>query len=356
MSDGPADPNGFAQPMPEETPSLGEGATDSVFVTIIIVNYNAGAKLAKCLDHLGKQVFKGFEIIVVDNASEDDSIELAQSVGVAFQLISNRENVGFAAANNQAAKLAQSAWLAFLNPDAYALPDWLAAFKRGVEKYPWADAFGSTQIDANDNQRLDGAGDVCSAFGFCYRGEYGHAASEAPDDGECFAACAAAAFYRRERFDQLGGFDERFFCYGEDVDLGYRLQHAGGRTVQLREAIVNHEGSAITGRQSAFSIYHGHRNRIWLYYKNTPLLLYLVTLPLRLLADLLFLVEAMKASQLPAYLRALRDGYGELIRFNEDRRHLAKALSSKQIAVLLMWAPWQVFKRRGKLWRASARN
>ena len=207
-------------------------------VTIIIVNYNAGHKLARCLAHLAKQSCRNFETIVVDNGSTDDSIAAALADGASFELIEAGKNLGFAAANNLAAKTARGEWLAFLNPDAYATPTWLEELLNAAERYPDADAFGSTQYCAENPAKLDGAGDVYHIAGVPYRGHFGWPAAKLPAEGETFAACAAAALYRRKTFDALDGFDERFFCYGEDVDLGFRLRLRGGRTIQAPKAVV----------------------------------------------------------------------------------------------------------------------
>ncbi|MEL7488005.1 MAG: glycosyltransferase family 2 protein, partial [Pseudomonadota bacterium] len=218
-------------------------------VSVIIVNYNSGHRLEKCLAHLVRQTVSDFETIIIDNASTDASMDaarrLARETPEELTIIDAGDNLGFAAANNKAAQGARGTWLAFLNPDAYARPDWIEKLLDAAKRYPSADAFGSTQIDAADETRLDGAGDVLHAFGLPYRGYFGWPAEAVSVDAETFSACAAAALYRRSTFDALGGFDERFFCYGEDVDLGYRLRLAGGRCIQVASAVVAHEGSGV---------------------------------------------------------------------------------------------------------------
>ena len=96
---------------------------------------------------------------------------------------------------------------------------------------------------------------------------------------EVFAACAAAALYRRDAFEALGGFEERFFCYYEDVDLGFRLRLAGGRCVLEPRAIVRHVGSASSGQVSGFAEYHGTRNRLWTFLRDMPTALMPIALP-----------------------------------------------------------------------------
>ncbi|WP_375202100.1 glycosyltransferase family 2 protein [Hyphococcus sp.] len=314
-------------------------------ISVIIVNYNSGPRLKRCLEYLRAQSFRDFETLVVDNASTDDSI--AQAREGDFQLIEAGDNIGFAAANNLAAKSAKGALLVFLNPDAYAAPDWLEALMRATTTYPGVDAFGSTQVDHKDHDRIDGAGDVYHAFGLAYRGGFGSPVSALPPEGECFAPCAAASMVRREAFAALGGFYEPFFCYSEDVDLGFRLRLSGGRCVQLLSAVVYHEGSGVTGRRSDFTVYHGHRNRIWTWYLNMPLTLLIATAPFHLLLDLVLFAQSSSRGDGGAYIRGLRDGYGGLARLSAERRRRqqARKASTGEIAQALTWSPLKLMRR-----------
>lgn len=323
-------------------------------LSVIIVNYNSGARLARCLAHLGRQTLRDFEIIIVDNASGDGSLEAALAAAPAPpfpRAIRSETNAGFSAANNVAAREARGDWLVFLNPDAYPEPDWLSALVSASERYPWADAFGSTQLNAADPSIIDGAGDAVHILGIPYRGHFGWPADRLPDDGECFAPCAAAAMYRRKTFLDLGGFEERFFCYGEDVDLGFRLRLAGGRAVQVKAARVLHEGSGVSGRYSDFTVYHGNRNRIWMTYRNMPGALYWPFVPFRLLADAYLCLRAYSVGTGRAYARAVLDGYGGLPALSDDRRRLQKTRKAGdgEIARALTWSPLKVSRREASL-------
>ena len=309
-------------------------------LSVIVVNYNSGARLARCLKHLSRQTFKDFETLVVDNGSADDSIEQAKKIGVAVDYDLAGANLGFAAANNRAVKGAHGEWVVFLNPDAYAEPDWLHELVAATERHPSADAFGSTQINAYDPSKIDGAGDVFHILGIAYRGHFGWPVEKLPPEGDCFSACAAAAMYRKAIFEKLGGFDERFFCYGEDVDLGFRLRLAGGRAVQVRNARVLHEGSGVTGRHSDFTVYHGHRNRIWTVSKNMPEPLRTGFAPLRAMVDFYLFFRLLSIGKGRSYLKAIRDGYGGAGQFRNDRQ----SLRSSQIAPLLKAMTWSLLK------------
>jgi len=315
-------------------------------ITVIIVNYNAGARLAKCLRHLETQSFRNFDIIIIDNASTDGSLEAAEASPLSISILREDDNHGFARANNIAARMARGTWLAFLNPDAYAHEDWLASLMSATERYGHVDAFGSTQLNAQDPAIIDGLGDAYHAFGVPYRGGFGQQTDQIPNDGACFSPCAAAMLMRKSRFEQLGGFDERYFCYGEDVDLGFRLRLAGGHAVQVREAVVHHEGSALSGRYSDFTVYHGNRNRIWGWFKNMPLPLLVTLLPFHLAVNLYLLIRAYGVNIGPAYARALRDGYGGLGAIWAARRaEPARRASLVALIRALTWSPMKVSRR-----------
>lgn len=319
-------------------------------VSVIIVNYNAGDRLVRCLQALDAQTFRSFETIVIDNGSSDASMASAREAAPWARFIEAGENLGFAAGNNRAAEHAQGDWLALLNPDAYAQPDWLERMMAAIARHPDAWAFGSTQWEADRPDRLDGAGDVLHVLGVPYRGNFGWPVASAPPEGECFAPCAAAALYRADVFRQLGGLDERFFCYCEDVDLGFRIRLAGGRTIQVADAIVAHEGSGIAGRYSAFSVYHGNRNRIWMAYKCMPAAIYWPMWPVRLVANGCYLGRAFMKGVGGVYWRALRDGYRGLAAFRSDRKRIQaeRTVSALAVARALTWSPLKLIRRAAK--------
>ncbi len=326
-------------------------------VSVLIVNYNSGVRLGRTLDCLEVQTFRRFETIVLDNDSKDESADSAKAHRLKPWLIRSDSNLGFAAGNNRAARIARGSWLACLNPDAYPRPDWLERLMAATVRYPDVEAFGSTQLVADDSTLIDGAGDVFHALGIPYRGHFGWSARDLPPEGECFSPCAAAALYRKARFDALGGFDERFFCYGEDVDLGFRLRLAGGRAVQVADAVVLHEGSGISGRHSDFTLYHGHRNRIWAGYKSTPGLIYWPLWPARRLVDLYLLARARGHGFSDPFARALRDGYRGLSALREDRRKLlgSRRGSVADIARAMTWAPWKISRRSADIKPVASR-
>ena len=201
--------------------------------------------------------------------------------------------------------------------------------------------FGSTQIDARHPDRVDGFGDVYSIFGTAWRGASGWPVATLPaDDREVFAPCAAAALYARDAFLSAGGFDESFFCYLEDVDLGFRLRLRGERCIQVRRAEVLHVGSAIAGADSDFFLFHSQRNRLWVMLKNVP-------------SPLIWLVVLLQAAVVPltvlrrgpgkwrAALKGVAAGLKELPRVWCERRKMqsGRVVGSAAIGRALVWSP-----------------
>ena len=238
-------------------------------VRVIIVNYNGGEYLQRCVEAMAAQAGVIWECVIVDNGSSDGSLD-GLALDDRFRVIEAGKNLGFAAGNNRGAKGASARWIACLNPDAFARPGWLARLVSGAES-AGVQMAGSTQVFANEPDRLDGLGDGYSIWGLAWRAGFGHPISEIPDAPYAvFGPCAAAALYDRELFERLGGFDESFFCYHEDVDLAFRMRRAGAQCLQFPDAIVDHVSSGITGRASDFAVFHGTRNRVRTYLKNMP--------------------------------------------------------------------------------------
>lgn len=257
-------------------------------VVVLIVNYNGSHWLARCLEALARQQTRGFRTIIIDNASTDGSADHLERDFPWVEVLRPGKNLGFAAGNNLGAAHANGCeWLVTLNPDAFPEPGWLGALLAAAQANPEFSMFQSRLLADGDHGTLDGVGDVYHVSGLHWR--EGHMLSDSAvydRPREIFSPCAAAAMYRRDAFDHAQGFDEDFFCYSEDVDLGFRLRLVGHRALYVPDAVVYHVGSGTSGRRSDFSVYHGQRNLVWSFVKNMPAPLLLLYWPAHLLINI----------------------------------------------------------------------
>jgi GT2 family glycosyltransferase len=211
---------------------------------VVIPNWNGARWLPGCLDSIAAQSLQPSEVIVVDNGSTDGSLELLRSRDV--RVIELGRNTGFAFAANRGIEAARADYVALVNTDVELAPDFLFRLAAALDAAPTAASVASKMLDLGDPTRVYDAGDILRRDGVCeQRGRFG------PDAGydepsEMFAACAGAALYRRDAVLGVGGFDERFFAYLEDVDLGLRLRLAGW-TCRYEPAVTLHASEGSSG-------------------------------------------------------------------------------------------------------------
>lgn len=303
-------------------------------ITVVIVNWNGGVYLPLVLEALRAQTTAPARVVVMDNASTDGSAEAVARSFPEVRLRRLESNLGFAAANNLALREeVETPWVALLNPDAVPEASWLEALWQGVKTYPGYSAYGCRMRRFDDPSRLDGTGDCYHPCAWAWRRDFGmpEAAGHLVP-GQIFAPCAAAALYRREDVLAVGGLDEDFFCYFEDVDLGFRLRLAGGRCFYLPDAIVYHVGSATTGQRSDFAVYHSYRNLIWCYFKNMPSSKLWYYLPAHLGLNLALAWVAWRRGQGKTALRAQRDALRGLPAMLGKRRRSSPNLETEVMA------------------------
>jgi GT2 family glycosyltransferase len=249
---------------------------------------------------------------VVDNGSDWVRLEQIVAGYPGAELLPMPANVGFAAGNNRAVEYVHDCrWIALLNVDTLPDENWLKALMQAAVAHPECAFFGSQLVIANSAGLLDGTGDVYHCSGRAWRRDHGMPVGSAHRATEgTVAPCAAAAMYRHDAWLVAGGLDETFVCYLEDVDLGLRLQLAGCRYRHVPESIVEHIGSAVTRRHSAYYVYHGQRNLVWAYVKNMPGILFWKYLPQHLLLNSLavawFVIRGRGLSVLRAKWDALK--------------------------------------------------
>lgn len=318
---------------------IGRGAAPPR-VRVIIINYNAGAYLWRCVDALLAQTMGDFEAVIVDNGSSDGSLD---KLPADPRLRVDRAgcNLGFAAGNNRAAAGAPGAYIAFLNPDAIPLSDWLERLSAAADARADVALFGSLQVQDDDPSLIDGAGDVYFFAGTSWRQGRGAPRGAAGGQYPVFGACAAAALIRRDWFERLGGFDEDYFCYFEDVDLAFRLRVMGGTCLQVNDAVVRHAGSATTGAGSDFVLYHTTRNQIWTFLKAMPAPLLALLAPVHAALVLAKWLSAVRERRGHVVARAIRDALGQRREVLVKRARLQRARRAPVLALAaaMTWSP-----------------
>lgn len=239
-------------------------------VTVVIPVWNGAAWLAACLDALAAQSFRDFAVVVVDNGSTDNSRALVARHAPQATLIAWERNCGFAAAVNAGIRAGHTEYVALLNVDTRPRPDWLANLVQAMdESAPDVGALASKMLSMADPAVIDDCGDSLAWQGAATKRGHGQGATEFKEAGEIFSPCAGAALYRKSFLDELGGFDERFFAYLEDVDLGLRGRLRGYRYLFVPSAEVLHQGHG-SGLPQARYVRLMTRNRIILLLKNLP--------------------------------------------------------------------------------------
>ena len=233
-------------------------------VTVVIPTLAAGDTLEACLESLSCQTFRDHEVIVVDNSGRK-IVEPREGV----RIIHNSENAGFAAAVNQGIRDSAGEFVATLNDDAVAHPGWLAALVETIRERPEIGMCAS-QIRLHADKRLDSAGMLICGDGSSK--QCGHL--EPPEKNarrrHALLPSGCAALYKREMLDEIGLFDESFFLYCEDTDLGLRARWAAWECMYVPEAVVEHRYSHSAGRASALKAFYVERNRLYLLFKNFP--------------------------------------------------------------------------------------
>ena len=237
-------------------------------VTVVIPTLAADARLLECIASLENQINRDFAIMIVDNSGKGR----ARASGAArpgMQVLEQPRNVGFGAAINAAFRQSASPYLAILNDDAVAHPGWLAALVSAIEERPDVGMCAS-QVRLFGEDALDSAGMLIGRDGSSKQRGHLRPPKFFPVPEEVLFPSGSAALYRRTMLDQIGLFDEDFFLYCEDTDLGLRARWAGWRCLYVPDAVVEHHYSHSAGRASPLKAYYVERNRLFVLAKNFP--------------------------------------------------------------------------------------
>ena len=240
---------------------------------MVIPTLAADSRLLECVESLERQTRRDFEVVIVDNSGKG---LVRRTAAANARVIENSRNLGFGAAINQGVRASASPYVATLNDDAVAHPKWLEALVCALEKRPDA-GMGASQVRFFGENRLDSAGMLVCADASSKQRGHGKPPEDFPVLEETLFPSGSAALYRRTMLEQIGGFDDAFFLYCEDTDLGLRARWAGWKCLYVPEAVVEHHYSHSAGKASALKAYHVERNRLFVLVKNFPMSMLLIS-------------------------------------------------------------------------------
>lgn len=299
----------------------------NLLVSIVMLNYNGSNYIEDCILSIKNQSYDNVETIVVDNASTDDSLRKVENVNYDIKIVKNRENFGSAKANNIGAKEANGKYLFFLNVDTRLEKDCIKNLVLKCEKEKKVDVCACQEVSYDNFYPFD-CGIGLDIFGYGYPGK----------PGKIFYSPSSSLFIKKQIFDNIGGFDESYFMYKDDIDLCWRLHLQDYKIEQVPEAIVHHKGGGVSLAKNGTILnprkiknkryivnvkrrYLGERNTIYTLLKNYSLISLLIIIPIYLLiniCEMLFFMFMMKPKiisdvYLKSYLYILKN-MGKIIK------------------------------------------
>ncbi len=324
-------------------------------VTIIIPNYNGLKFMEPCFKALEAQSEKNFELLVVDNGSEDGSVEWLKERNIPSVFL--KENTGFSGAVNVGINQSRTPYVILLNNDTEPEPDYVKEMVKAIEQSPDIFSVSSKMIQLYHKELMDDAGDMYSLLGWAYQRGVGHSSRGYQKPCQVFSACAGAAIYRRKVFEEIGSFDEDHFAYLEDIDVGYRAKIFGYKNMYCPTAIVYHVGSGTSGsKYNSFKVRLAARNNVYLNYKNMPFLQLFINLgPLvaGIFVKYLFFRKIGFASD---YAEGLKEGLKTAgktkkvkFRFSHFGNYLC--IEGELVYGTILYI-WEFFKRKLKIFRS----
>ncbi|OGO03757.1 MAG: glycosyl transferase [Chloroflexi bacterium RBG_13_54_9] len=288
------------------------GAAGTTYrVSIIIPNWNGIHLLPTCLDALRRQTYRDFEVLIVDNASEDGSVELLEKEYPEVKVVRLDSNRFFSGAVNEGIRRSRGEIVVLLNNDTEVEPQWLAELVKALDEAPEAGMAASKMLLFDRRIVLNSAGDYYRRDGVPgNRGVWERDGGQYDAATAVFGACGGAAAYRRRMLDDIGLLDEDFVGYCEDVDLNFRAQLAGYRCVFAPKARVYHRLSATGGGPVAS--YLCGRNFINVVVKDMPTRLIKKYWPRMVAAQLGYVKQSLWHFREPAARARLRGQFAAI--------------------------------------------
>jgi GT2 family glycosyltransferase len=297
---------------------------------VVIPTLAADRRLSECLDALGRQTRRDFEIVIVDNSGK--GLVAASDAGRrGARVIEPGRNVGFGAAINLGFNSSRAPYLAALNDDAAPRAAWIGALVSAAEAHSDAGMFAS-QVRFFGEEHLDSAGMLISRDGSSKQRGHLFPVAEFDREEEVLLPSASAAIYRRKMLEEIGLFDEDFFLYCEDTDLGLRARWAGWKCIYVPEAVVDHHYSHSAGRASRLKAFYVERNRLFVAAKNFP-------------AGMLWAAPFATLARYWWHARSVALGRGTAAQFRREGN------SVWRLALIVARAHWKLLTSARSLWR-----
>ena len=322
------------EPVQDSLPVF-QAPSECPLVSVIIVNFNGMKLLKNCVQSLITQTYKNLEIIIVDNASSDNSVEYLRTSYPESVIIENSSNLGFAGGVNTGIRNARGSFIMTLNNDAWAD---CQCVERLLSATKSDDRIGMCAAKMLfPDKRINSAGICISRSGAAWdRGMFEVDKGQYDKREEIFGPCAGAALYRRSMFEEIGLFDEDFFLYLEDVDLAFRAHLSGWKCIFVPEAVVHHHHGGTAGFMSDLTIYYGNRNILWWPVKNYPFLTLVLSLPWIIGRTFGVIPYYALRGRGKVILKSKIDGLSGLPMIWEKRKNIRRIVSECEINRFLM--------------------
>lgn len=307
-------------------------------ISIIIPNLDGEHFLDVCLTSLERQSYQDFELIIVDNASCDNSLNLVAARYPLAKIYRFNENQGFSRAINQGLTLAAGDYIFLLNNDTELDHDCLKNLNAFLDERPDIAFAAAKMLFFDDRKIINNAGDTLSIYGLAHRRGQGDLdRGQYREAEEIFSVCAGGAIYRRELLTRLNGFSENFWAYLEDIDLGFRANLLGYRGYFVPSAVIYHVDGGTSKKTKNLVHFLTIRNSLYLVYRNYPLSLLLCLFPFLLIGQIRHIFSGLKHHYLPEVIKAYRDFIRMLPALSRQRHVIqtSRVISSYQVFKLL---------------------
>lgn len=294
------------------------------------------------MNSLRAQTCQDFEVLVVDNASADESVPYLRENYPEVRVDVMETNLGFSGGVNYGIRHCETPYVILLNNDTESDPHYVEEMIKAIEKDDRIFSVSSRMVNFYDRDLMDDAGDLYTMFGWAVQRGIRQPIKNYNKPKRVFSACAGAAIYRRELFDEIGLFDEMHFAYLEDIDLGFRANIKGYKNTYAPKAIVYHVGSGTSGsKYNPFKVRLTARNSLYLHYKNLPCLMLLLNAPTLFIGYIVKFCFFASMGLHKDYFSGLVEGFktiGKCKRVKYERKHFKNYLEIEMMMIFGMFA------------------